>query len=134
MDNHVLLDTSAWIVGFRKRLSLAVKESIERLLSEKRVVITQLIILELLTGASDQKEYNELYEDFTALKCVDITTDIWQDAYKISFDLRRRGYIIPSVDIIISSLCLKHGYLLLHTDRHYEIVKKYYPLQTRYIK
>lgn len=134
MDESVVLDTSAWIIAFNKGVKPSIKEYIERLLSEKKVAITQLIILELLTGVRNQKEFDEFYEDFMALECVDITPDVWQNAYKISFNLRRRGYIIPSVDILIASICLKHNYVLMHADRHYELIKNCYKLHTRYIK
>jgi len=134
MDKQVVFDTSTWIIGFREDLGRALKECPERFLSEKRVVITQLIILELLTGAKNQKEYAELYEDLTALECIEITPEVWESAYKISFNLRRRGYAIPAVDTIIASLCLKHNFLLLHADRHYELIKNYYHLHTQFIK
>ena len=43
-----------------------------------------------------------------------------------NFDLRRKGLTIPTADIIIASLAMDNDSVVLHLDRHFSLMKKYY--------
>ncbi|MEK7767151.1 MAG: hypothetical protein AAB368_13020, partial [bacterium] len=56
----LLVDTSAWIAGFRPGASGGWVAELRLLLQERQVAVNPLIRLELLSGARTDREYREL--------------------------------------------------------------------------
>ncbi|MFN3466228.1 MAG: PIN domain nuclease [Candidatus Brocadiales bacterium] len=133
MNNNgdVLVDTSAWILSFSKRLPKSKLEEFRVLLTEGKVATTSIIILELLGGARTEKDFQELREDMEALQQLPIIKEVWHHSYRLSFELRRKGLNIPATDIIIASTALHYNALLLHHDKHFELIARYAPLRVK---
>ena len=125
----VLVDTSIWIDCFDKRVDPKVKTKLETLLLEQQAVITPLIQLELLGGAPNEKEYEKLKQDLEALPQLDLVSQVWSSACRLSFQLRRSGLTIPNVDILLSALVLHYRCRLWHRDRHFELIAKHADLR-----
>lgn len=130
-NGHVLVDTSAWILSFSNRLPKSTLEEFRALLTEGKVATTSIIVLELLGGARTEKDFQELREDMEALQQLPIIKEVWHRSYKLSFELRRKGLNIPATDIIIASTALHYNTLLLHHDRHFELIARHTPLQVK---
>lgn len=130
-NGNVLVDTSAWILSFSKRLPKSTLKEFKALLTEGRVTTASIIVLELLSGARIEKDFQELREDMEALQQLPIINEVWRRSYKLSFDLHRKGLNVSATDIIVASTALHHNALLLHHDRHFELIAKYTPLQVR---
>lgn len=130
-NGNVLVDTSAWILSFSKRLPKSTLKEFRALLTEGRVTTASIIVLELLSGARIEKDFQELREDMEALQQLPIINEVWRRSYKLSFDLHRKGLNVSATDIIVASTALHHNALLLHHDRHFELIAKYTPLQVR---
>jgi predicted nucleic acid-binding protein len=61
MSNKVILvDTSVWILALRKAPLAPVKDEVDHLLAENRVVIVPMIRLELLGGTKSANEFERL--------------------------------------------------------------------------
>ena len=78
-----------------------------------------LIILELIQGCKTEKERDRLRLQLESLDLLDMEAHIWERAYDLAFDLRRKGLTIPTVDILIAALAQANHCLLLHFDRHF---------------
>lgn len=129
MSKLFLMDTSAWIVSFRQPCDINIKSSIEALLSERRIVSCGIIMLELLRGVVSEAEYKKLFNDLNALDFVEITPRVWQASYKIAFEMKRKGNLIPTADCLIAALVIESNLKLIHADQHFSIIQKFTPLE-----
>ena len=119
----VFIDTSAWILAFKgknKKLSLL----LDYLLKENRVATSGLVMLELSYGIKNQKEFKELKEEMKSLVWLEINEKIWERAYSIAFQARRKGVTVPSTDILIAALVIENNCTLLHSDKHFNVLSR----------
>lgn len=121
-QNKVLVDTSAWIVGFRKSGPTKLKKFLKEALDQDRVVTTPYIMMELLQVCSNQKEFGELKARLEALERCDLETDGWDRAYLFGYSLRKKGLTIPTLDILLAFLAIENGCTLVHHDRHFNMI------------
>jgi len=130
MPNELfLVDTSVWIFALRKEPILQIRDRIDSLLKEDAVITTGIIKLELLAGAKTEKEYGRLKSRFDALESLETDDELWRSACEHAFKLRRRGFTVPSTDVLIASCALQARAILLHADVHFDLMEK--PLSLR---
>lgn len=127
----VLIDTSVWILALRKSPAPAVKDEVSRLLGENRVAIAPMIRLELLGGTRSVIEFDRLKGRLSALHELPADEASWELATRLSFDLRQKGKIIPYTDVLIAAAAMVGGCLLLHADRHFDMVAESTDLNAR---
>lgn len=120
-NETVLVDSSVWI-HFLRGSGVQYQERLVPLIMADRLATLPVIIMELLRGATAQKQYDKLHNDLKALLCFELTDKIWQRAYKLGFTLRQKGLNIPLTDSVIAAVALEHDLLLLHDDKHYEMI------------
>lgn len=118
-DKKLLVDTSAWIVSFKKIGHEGLKTFLKEAIDKDRVVITPFILLELLQGCKTHKEYDNLKIRLESLENCPLGDLNWDKIYSLSFSLRRNGLTIPTLDILIAFLSIERGYTLLHQDHHF---------------
>jgi len=119
-----LVDTTVW-VKYLRGLDASLKGRISSLVLEERVFTSEIIIMEILRGAKFDKEYNMLYQDFLALPQLAIDHDVWEMAWKTAYELRKIGVNIPMVDIIISAVAMHYKCILMHSDKHFNLIAKH---------
>jgi predicted nucleic acid-binding protein len=130
-NNLVLIDTSAWILALRKSPSPVVKDEVEHLLAENRVAIAPMIRLELLGGTKSVGEFNRLKSCLDALHQIPTNEANWELATQLAFKLRQQGKAIPYTDILIGAAAIITGCLLLHADRHFDLMAEHTNLSVR---
>ncbi len=131
----VLIDTSAWIFALRKEYVPEIKDRVDQLLKENLVVITGIIKLEILTGTKSKSEYQRLKKRLTALDNIGTNENIWDTAFELAFNLRRKGLTIPHTDILIAACALYEDCILIHADNHFDLIAQHVGLQTEsYVK
>jgi len=130
-DNLVLIDTSVWILALRKSPVAPVKDEIDHLLAENRVAIVPMIRLELLGGTKSANEFERLRSRLDALRQIPIDETNWEIAAELSFKLRQRGKVIPYTDILIGSAAILANVLLLHADKHFDLMAEETDLRVR---
>ncbi|MDT8377194.1 MAG: PIN domain nuclease [Mariprofundaceae bacterium] len=115
----VLVDTSVWISLFRQRstpTSVRLREMLEQGLP---FGITSVIYQELLQGAKDESDYQQL-QDYLGTQhfCHPLDqVESYASAARIYFDCRRRGVTIRStIDCLIAQIAIEHQIVLLHED------------------
>ena len=126
---NYLVDTTVWVVYLRG-LDVSVKETLTGLIAEEKVFISEVIIMEILRGAKSERAFRILREDLLALPQLETSHEVWEEAWSISFRLRRKGVTIPFTDTLIAATALHYRCALLHVDRHFELVADHFPLQT----
>ena len=129
-NDTFLVDTSAWLFALRKDANPEIKSRLDTLLREDIVLITGIIKLELLGGTRTREEFSRLKSRLDALPYVSIEEPLlWDLAYEMAFDLRRKGVTIPYTDILIASAAIKEDIILLHADAHFDQVAKHSKLR-----
>ena len=123
----VLVDTSAWITGFKKGGPHQVKEFLRTAILEGLAVTCPPVVLELVQGCRTQPERDALQTRLESLRIVTITQDVWDRSCDLGFSLRQRGVTVPAMDLVVAAASIEHRLLLLHNDRHYEFVARHEP-------
>jgi predicted nucleic acid-binding protein len=125
----LLIDTSVWITVFRDR-SGQVRQQLETLIDNRDVLLTRFTQLELLQRSLDEKEWNLLSTYLDTQYYIEPTSNSWQAAARIYYDLRRKGLTVRSpIDCCIAQAALENNLLLIHNDRDFETIAKVRSLQ-----
>jgi predicted nucleic acid-binding protein len=127
--NLFLVDTSAWLYALRKEFNPAIKDRLDLLLKENRVLIAGIIKLEILGGTKSEIEFQQLKIRLSALEECETNTPLWERAYDLAFQLRRKGVTIPYTDILIAATALAHEATLLHVDAHFDLAAQFSSLK-----
>ncbi|MEW6107855.1 MAG: PIN domain-containing protein [Nitrospirota bacterium] len=122
MSDRILVDTSAWILSFRDSGSQKMKDYLRTAIDSDSVATTKFVILELLQGCKDKKEYDELKSRLDVLATFNITEKTWPIAYESGFLLRRKGFTMPTIDIIMASIAKENKLIILHHDNHLKTI------------
>ena len=125
-DRLVLVDTSAWLAVFRAH---GLKAEVDTLQAANRIAINWLIRAELLAGAKDDQDYGRLNDELHGLHQLDLRDDVWQEAARLRFRLRRRGLLLPLADTTIAGCAMVYDCELLHADRHFDVIARATPLK-----
>ena len=125
----LLIDTSVWIALFRDRSS-QVRPQLEILIADRKVFLTRFTQLELLQGSLNEQEWNLLSTYLEAQDYIELTTNSWETAARIYYDLRRQGLTVRSpIDCCIAQVALENKLLLVHNDRDFETIAQVRSLQ-----
>jgi predicted nucleic acid-binding protein len=127
---RILVDTSVWIDFFRGEPSPE-KEILKACLSQREYLATSgIIVQEILQGIRDDAQYRETARFLRFFPYVDLQLSDHIEAATIYRQLRKRGFTIrSSIDCLIAALALRCRFLLLHKDRDYPTIARFYPLK-----
>lgn len=125
MKDRILIDTSAWIESFKKTGNKSLQQLIIKTLDSSQVTTTNIIMLELLQGCRDKKEYAEMKMRLESLELLPANGKVWNTAYNAGYNLKKNGLTIPTIDLIIASIAKSYDYTLIHHDRHFRLVTKH---------
>jgi predicted nucleic acid-binding protein len=118
IKDGVVVDTSAFIAFFKGTGKYA--DRVTGLLESNLALITGIIIAELLQGIKNPKEEQKLLSLIVAVPAIELTTDLWVKAGKISSSLRRRGISLPITDVAIATAALEYNLSVLTLDGHFK--------------
>lgn len=124
MKDRILIDTSAWIESFRKSGNIGLQQKIREFLDSSLIATTNIIILELLQGCRDRKEYDAMKTRLESLELLSISDRVWETAYEAGYSLKKDGLTVPTVDLVIASIARTYDYKLVHHDRHFSLIAK----------
>src|SRR4030042_3881364 len=125
MSDRILIDTSAWIVSCKKTGNESLKQKCVEALASLSAATTPVIVLELLQGCRDKKEYEAMKSRIEALEMLPVNEAVWEAAYRAGYDLRRKGITVPTIDILILSIAKIYDCSVLHHDKHFKLVSKH---------
>mgnify|MGYP000117921209 CR=1 FL=1 len=127
----VLLDTSIWVRYLRRGGDREIKAEVKRILSAERVFTCWVVKAELLVRARDDEAFERLSADLEALEEVPITPEVWLEAARLGYTLRRGGLNVPLPDLLIAQAAIAGELQLWHADEHFEYIKQLVPLETK---
>lgn len=117
----VLVDTTIWI-HFLRGTDVKFQERLVPLIMTDRAATTPVVVMEILRGAKSQKEYDTLSKDLAALRSFELLPKVWERACKLGYTLRHKGINAPLTDTLIAAVAQEYDALLLHDDRHYDMI------------
>ena len=120
---YILVDTCIW-VDFFKDSDAALGDRLENLISEDRVLLSDVIRSELLVGARDKKELEELRSVLDGLKIAKIDSEIFIKAGELGFLMRREGFTLPLTDLIITAQAIHQKSKIWTYDKHFSTLEK----------
>jgi predicted nucleic acid-binding protein len=132
MADRFLIDSTIW-VKYLRGSDPALKDKIGSLILNESAYTSEVIIMEILRGAKSDKEYAMLCDDFLALRQLEINHEVWETAWGLAYNLRKKGANVPLTDVLISALSLHYKCILLHSDKHYRLISQYANLKTQEI-
>ena len=116
----VLLDTSVWIDALRGKTPNIVALT-QRLLNDDRALTCGPVIFEIKRGLRSP-ERKKILPLFDALIRLSFDEVMWDAAGDLDASLRKKGVTIPSMDVLISQICLHHKVSLFTLDEHFRSV------------
>ncbi|MBI2871092.1 MAG: PIN domain nuclease [Candidatus Omnitrophica bacterium] len=129
MFSYLLIDTSAWIESFPSSGNPIVQTALADALTKNLAATCGIIRLELLQGAHDAEQYTTLQLDLDRVHNLPIKESLWEETSQLSFNLRRRGFTIPTTDVVIAAVAMHYHCALLHYDRHFDLIARHAPLK-----
>ena len=77
----MLVDTSAWIVSFRKSGNEKLKKHLVAALDTFSVATSNIVIFELLQGCRNRNDYDAMKARLEVLETVPLSDAVWSLAY-----------------------------------------------------
>jgi predicted nucleic acid-binding protein len=130
----ILIDTSVWIEVLRDKTGKKVNAFRERV-ADEIIAFSRFTQLELLQGAKNEQEWQQLDTYLSTQYYFETTEDTWREAARIYFELRKSGVTLNSaIDCCIAQLAIETQVLLLHSDKDFERIARIWPLAAERFK
>jgi len=78
-----------------------------------------MVVLEVCRGRSLPNVYRRFRENFSIMHYVQATSQVWEHATQLSWDLDRQGIVLPSADLFIAACALQAEAAVLTHDKHF---------------
>ncbi len=131
----ILVDSSVLIDYFNGTENWQV-EKLDEILGKEIVVIGDYILVEVLQGFKNDKDYETAKNILSYFPCFNICGE--EIAIKSSNNyrqLRKKGITIrKTIDVIIGTFCIENDLQLLHNDKDFFPLEKYLELKTVILK
>jgi predicted nucleic acid-binding protein len=116
-----LIDSSAWIEYLRPKGSQRAKQRVREILQKEEAVCCGIIVVEILRGAKNEKDYQSLNDSLRSLPQIPIDDPVVERASRWGFLLDRKGKFVSTRDLMIASAAYKKA-RLIHMDSDFELV------------
>jgi len=120
--DKVLIDTSVWIEFFRKHEPC--HAVVTELIDGERVYCVGLVLAELMQGAKSEKELEVLASFPSVFDFLPETPELWSEAGRLAFTLRRRGTTIGLADCYLAVAAVTAGVRIATLDGHFDILRE----------
>lgn len=94
----------------------------DQFLAADQVATMGMVRLELLGGARTQEQWQRLRDLLSALHYLPVEEEHWEEAARWAFQLRRQGVRAPFTNPLMGAALARHGAVLVHRDRHFDIM------------
>ena len=116
-----LIDSSAWVEYLRPKGSKKAKERVREILQKEEAVSCGVVVVEILRGAKNEKDFRSLYDSLTSFPQIPIDDAVIERASKWGFLLDRKGTSVSTIDLLIAAAAYKKA-RLLHADRDFGVI------------
>jgi predicted nucleic acid-binding protein len=118
----VLVDTSAWIDFFRGAGPLV--ERVQDCIEDGTAAFCGPIITEVLRGCIKSKERNNVYKLILSLEKLEPPESLWEDAGLLGVAVRKAGYTVKTIDLLIATYALSYNIPILTKDKDFNLIAK----------
>ena len=128
----LFVDTSVWSLALRRDSSPEgppVRRLRDALSGGEAVHTTGVVLQELLQGYRGPRVRAQVVERFTSLPLIVPARDDYIDAAELRNTCRRHGIQVGTIDALLAQLCIHHNLVMLTTDRDFNYVAEWTPLQ-----
>ena len=126
----ILVDTSVWIVVFRKPSRFL----IESVVPMDEIVTCLPVIQEVLQGFLDERAFRLARDSMFSFPIIEspLTGAVFEEAAQLYRTARRAGVTVrSSVDCLIAACAIRHELAVLHDDRDFSLLAQVSPLEER---
>ncbi|MDP9341143.1 MAG: PIN domain-containing protein [Actinomycetota bacterium] len=123
----ILPDTSAW-VEFLRRSGHPADTTLDRLLEEDaEVVVSEVVVMELLAGATPGPSFQELRSQLLSLPILPLAgLSDYEEAAAIYRTCRAAGEVVRDItDCMIAVPAIRAGAAVLHADRDFDVIARH---------
>jgi len=126
----ILVDSSVWIDYFNNVINWQT-DKLDSSIGIEQVIITDHILLEVLRGFRNEKDYNAAKYYLDKFPCYDtMDKELAIKCVENYRYLRKTGVTVKStVDLIIATYCIENNILLLHNDHDYDPIEEHLKLK-----
>ncbi len=125
----ILIDTTVWIDFFAGRNLPHVTQLVKILEKRDELCTCGIILTEILQGIKTKKEKQLVEDNLNHIVFLDMTRPTFILAADIFSHLRSRGITIrKTLDCMIAAIVIENNTALLHNDRDFDPIEKYYGL------
>ena len=126
-----LVDSSVWIANLRGARTEAVRKLRDLAQAHERIIIGDLILMELMMGVRDEAHAVRLRRELGEFRIVPLLDpSLAEEAARNYRILRGLGFTIRTgIDMVIGSYCIRHGHELLHDDRDFDPMQRHLGLR-----
>ncbi len=125
-----LPDTSAWISFFGKQPSPAGMKLGKLIELDQDVCLCGPTLMESLQGIRHDEQWRKISRILESFQFLEIDRETYIEAAKIYRSCRAEGFTIrKSLDCIIAATALRHGAYVIHHDRDFDAIARFFPLQ-----
>lgn len=134
----VLIDTSVLSLAFRKQsdkeVDLRIIKEIIELIREFRAVIIGPIRQEILSGLADEKKFEVIKEKLEILEDSKITTEMYEEAARMSNVCRKQGIQGSSIDFLICAFSSMNNISIFTLDKDFDHYAKIIPIKLHKVR
>ena len=123
-----LIDSSVWIEFLRSDGSQNIKGIVHDLIEKDKVSTCGVIVVEILRGARNKKDFDALSETFNSIPQIPLDSEVIERAAMWGFSMDRKGYQVPTTDLFIASAAYKRV-KILHIDQDFEVISSFFDLE-----
>ena len=88
--------------------------------ADDRVVLCDMVRVELWNGARGAQEHRLLRELEEQVETVSTTSEVWALAREVARLARGKGITVAAADLVIAACAEHHGLGLIHYDSHFD--------------
>lgn len=118
----ILVDTSVWIDFFGTKPSSSTDLLTSLITDNNQACICGMILQEILQGIKEDSHFNTIKSRLLALPFIDTDLDTYLIASSIYRKLKKKGYSLPTVDILLSAVAIQNRLLLFTLDKHFKMI------------
>jgi predicted nucleic acid-binding protein len=129
-DRIYLFDTSIWDHATHSLIA----SDWEATLRNDQLAVSPIVAFEVLYGAKNQADFEELEKQLDALRQAPLTQGIVHDARRALHDLSAKAnHRIPFQDALIAATATHKNMTVLHYDGHFDTLSKALGFDSRWI-
>jgi predicted nucleic acid-binding protein len=127
----ILIDSSVWISYYRPNAKEKLIGILKEIILADLAAINGIIMTEVLSGISKDKEYNMVLSDFMGLHYLEMIEDVFIKASALGTLIRKKGMTVPPTDLIIAASAINSGCTLYHMDSQFDAITNNAPLKAK---